>query len=314
MAERVSTNAGCDKTVATEHSRMAAFARWMLPAGFALIAATVLAQTQQNAPGPSLGDLARQARAQKQAGQDDAAPKAQQLADEMQEEQEDKGSAAAGLKTYNAGDYKLQIPAPFTIAGNDASGIVLNAAPLGASRPMVVVGNPVLFSGSNSDEAFQDFAARITGTYAPSTGCTKITVGGHGTYQCGLSKANLLGHVVSGNAVFVRGAKSIFPVLCVATTESWVRDVYNDPRSNSVQKSRALKGVQQQDVSVRNIWQTCDAIIQSIQLKEDSGAPINASGAIEQERGTGQVGIGRVLYRWCTQARTHCGRNVSASS
>jgi len=234
---------------------------------FVAYAASVFAQTQ---PAGSLGDLARQARAQKQGGsQDDTSPnRAQQLADELAQDQDDAGNAQPGFKTYNAGEYKLQVPAPFTVAGHDDSGIVLNTAYYEGARSMVMVGNPVLFSHTNSDEGFEDFAARFAGIYSATPGCTKISVASHNAYQCALSKATLLGHEVSGNAVFVRGAKSIFPVLCVASSESYARNVYNKSQSYK-QKNAAYQVMQREDESTRNAWQTCDSIIKSIVLRED---------------------------------------------
>jgi hypothetical protein len=220
--------------------------------------------------GSSLTDVARQARAQKQQSQNQPATnKAQEKVNELEEEQDDAGSAPAGFKTYNAGDYKLRIPAPFNLEGRDDSGTVLSSRLAEGSRSMVMVGNSVLFPGSNSDEAFEDYAARFARMYATSPGCTQTMAGGHTAYQCGLSSANLLGHVVSGTALFVRGSKSIFPVLCVAPTESWARDLYNSSNSTYRQKRWATQIMQKEDQQVRNSWQTCESVLQSIHLKED---------------------------------------------
>jgi len=246
-----------------------AFRRWVVAAFVVVAVGAGVAQSQPQAA-PSLGELARQARAQKQpANQDDSSSnRAQALAEELEHNQDDAG-APDGFKTYNAGDYKLRVPGPFTVAGHDDSGVVLNTAYRDGARSMVMIGSPVLFSGTNNDEGFEDFAARFAGTYSSSPGCTKTSVGGHGAYQCALSKATLLGKEVSGNAMFVRGAKSIYPVLCVAPSESYARDAYNRNPSNYNLRKAAARAMQRDDQSTRNAWQTCDAILKSIVLKED---------------------------------------------
>ena len=85
-------------------------------AAFVLAALTVahvvclVASAQNNG---SLADATRQARAQKQ-GQPEMDGKAQAVIDEMMEDQND-GGAPGGFKTYNAGDYKVWVPAPYRV-------------------------------------------------------------------------------------------------------------------------------------------------------------------------------------------------------
>ena len=224
--------------------------------------------------GGSLADVARQARAEKQAQPKAEASAAQQIANQLAEDQEDK-DAPAGFRTYNAGAYKIWAPAPFTIDSHDVGGVVLTGPQIGSTRPLVLAGSPIRLHLEN-DEAFHDAATEFARTYAPSANCTKATVASRGAYQCSLAGANLLGHSVSGNAMLVRGATEILPVLCVANTESRARDILNNPHSTLKQKKYARDVMAHEDQDVRTAWQKCDAVFQSIRIKESS-APQKAT-------------------------------------
>jgi hypothetical protein len=241
------------------------------------------AQAQQ---GTSLADAARQARSQKQANPQSPASSAQALVDEMQQDQDDQ-TAPAGFKTYNAGDYKLSVPAPFKMEGPDDGGTVLAGPQNGSTRPLVLAGNSLVFPWGNSDAAFLGSAEQFAHMYADSSNCTKTTVGSHAAYQCSLSGAKLLGHSVSGNVTLVRGSKGIFPVLCAAYTDSRARDLYNDPHSNYATKRWALEVMQHEDQDVRAVWHTCEAVLESIRLTED-GKPASAQAASAQNGSTAQ--------------------------
>jgi hypothetical protein len=230
---------------------------------------------QQSQPAPSLADTARQLRAQKhQDSTDTDSSRAQDLANEFEEEQDDAGNAPAGFKIYHADNYKLRVPAPFTL-GHDDAGTVLNSTLAQGSRSLLLLGNGVFFAGSNSDDAFQDYSEHYTRVYSPSTSCTKTSIGGHEAYQCGLSNAKLSGQVVSGNAVFVRGSRNIFPVFCAAPSDSWARDIYNKQHMSRRTKTMIADMMDKDDEKVRDTWQTCDLVLQSIHLKEDDRLPPN---------------------------------------
>src|SRR5215471_15674229 len=85
-----------------------------------LLSAGLAAEAQQ---GTSLADAARQARAQK--GQASSQGQAQQYADELAEDQSDNG-APGGFKTFNTGDYRIWVPAPYHVDGHDSAGVVLS--------------------------------------------------------------------------------------------------------------------------------------------------------------------------------------------
>lgn len=240
--------------------------RWM--AAFFLLAVSLAAQGQQ---GSSLADVARQARAQKQAQPSVDTNQAQQIADQLAEDQDDQ-SAPAGFKGYNAGDYALWVPAPYSMDTHDSGGTVLSGPRVGTTLSLVLAGNSIVTHWGNSDDAFLDAVTQFAHGYADSANCTKTTVANHNAYQCSLAGARLLGHSVSGNAVFIAGSSHIFPVFCMAGTDSRARDVVNDPHSTYQQKMHAKQVLAQEDEYVRQVWQKCESVFQSIRVKEKAGA------------------------------------------
>jgi len=235
-----------------------------------LFAAGSSARAQQNG---SLADAARQMRAQKGQATPAATSTAQQVADELSEEQND--GAPGGFKTYHAGGYQMWIPAPYTIVGHDDGGTVLSGPQMGSTQPFVLAGTPVgLHLGG--DDAFRDAAIQFAHMYAPTASCTQTTLANRAVYQCGLAGVNLLGHPVSGNALFIRGSGSIVPVFCVASTGSHARDIFNDPHSTLQQKKSARLIMDQEDQDVRNAWQKCDTVFQSVRVEENAAPPASA--------------------------------------
>ncbi len=240
-----------------------------------VMAAGLSAQAQQ---GGSLADAARQARAQKQAqpGTDDN--RAQQVADELSEDQND-GGAPGGFKTYTASDYKLWVPAPFKVEGNDSAGPVLAGPMAGSKQPLVMVGAPIVSHWENNDDAFLAAATQFARVYSETANCTKLTVANHAAYQCNLAAANLLGKRVSGNAILVQGAGFIYPILCVTPTDSQARDTLNNPHSSASEKSSARDVLAHEADDAKNVWQKCDSVFQSIQIKKNVGSQVATAGS-----------------------------------
>jgi hypothetical protein len=241
---------------------------WRLPAvaTVVLLSAGLSAQAQQ---GGSLADAARQARAQKQA-EPQSDSQAQQFADELAEDQNDSG-APGGFKTFNTGDYKIWVPAPYHLDGHDSAGVVLSGPMVGSKRPILLLGTPVVARFENSEAAFQDAATQFSHLYAQSASCAKATVANHSAYQCGLAVATLLGQRVSGNAVFVRSLGKIYPVFCVAPSDSGSRDFMNGT-NNAVVKSWAVKGLQKDDDDFKGVLQRCETVFHSIRIPEGISA------------------------------------------
>jgi hypothetical protein len=207
---------------------------------------------------------------------------AQQVADELSEDQND-GGAPGGFKNYNAGDYKLWVPAPYRVEGHDDAGIVLSGPMVGVKHPVVLVGTPIAAHWQNNDAAFQETATHFSRLYAQSANCEKTTIADHPAYRCGLAAANLLGSQVSGNAVFVLGSGSIFPVFCVTPTDSQSRDIPNDSHVSNGAKALARKAPDREDADSRKVWQQCDTVFQSIRLSVQQRAGQAAGAAAAPE-------------------------------
>jgi hypothetical protein len=223
------------------------------------LSAGLAAQGQQSG---SLADAARQMRAQKQGQASAETSQAQQVADQLSEDQNDK-DAPGGFKIYQAEAYKLLVPAPY-LSGHDDAGTVLSGPQTGSTRLIVMAGTPVVLRSDVSDDAFRDAAIQFARGYAQSATCTKTALGSYNAYQCGLAGANLGGHTVSGNAMFVQSSNNMFPVFCVASTDSRARDLFNDPHSTFRQKQSARQVMDREDQDVRNAWKSCDTVFGSI--------------------------------------------------
>ena len=98
----------------------------------------------------TLGDLARQTRAQ-HAANDGKSSKAQELVDEMQQEQEAADNSPVGFKNFDAGDYRLFVPYPYSLEGRDNGGAVLLGSRLGITNTEVVAGAPIPIPARVSD-------------------------------------------------------------------------------------------------------------------------------------------------------------------
>lgn len=236
---------------------------WVLGA-FAVLLAVSPTQAQQSG---SLADAARQARAQKQAQMQPQSEnnRAQQVANELSEDQNDTG-APGGFKSYNAGDYKLWVPFPYRVDGHDDAGIVLSGPQIGSKHPIVLVGTPIVSRWENNDVAFQEAATKFSHLYAQSASCLKTTIAGHDAYQCGLAAANLLGQRVTGNAVFFHDTGRIYPVFCVTPSDSQSRDYINNTRVSSSMKDDARETLKREEDDARKVYQSCETVFQSIHV------------------------------------------------
>ena len=240
--------------------------RHLLPALAALSLWMLAASALQAQQSGSLADAARQARAQKQAVPH-ADSSAQQLADQLADDQNDNG-APGGFKTYNTGDYKVWVPAPYRVEGHDSAGVVLSGPMIGGKVPMVLLGAPIANRFGENDDALQDTATQFSHVYAQTTSCTKAAVANHAAFQCGLAAATLLGKRVSGNAMFLRSTSKIYPVFCVTPTDSWSRDVVNNAHASYKSKAWAQENLKKEDDDVKTVMQKCETVFQSIHIAE----------------------------------------------
>jgi len=244
---------------------------WMTCLGAAL-----WAQDSENPN--SLGDIARQSRSQRASVPGEKSVRAQGLVDEMQADQDASENAPTGFKNYNAGDYWVFVPFPYSLEGRDNGGAVLLGSRLGITNTEVLAGTPVPIPGNVSDNDLVNLARGLAGSHGQSPNCFPIKLGQRKAFRCAWSgRPYLLGHEVWGSMVFVVGSHSLIPVMCVSPDEMQCLTYTNygyqtcnnrHPTWAEVQKTKT-------DIEMRfrdevTTVQMCDQIIYpSIQLKED---------------------------------------------
>ena len=190
--------------------------------GATLAAATLIclgaASIAQDGESPdSLGDLVRETRAQHAATPEDKSSKAQGLVDEMQQEQEAAENAPTGFRNYNAGEYRLFVPYPYSLEGRDNGGAVLAGSRLGVTNTEVMAGTPVPFQGEPNDKDLLNAARQIASTHGQQANCYPLKQGARKTYRCQWSASpTLLGHQVWGSMEVIVGSNSLIPVMCVS--------------------------------------------------------------------------------------------------
>jgi hypothetical protein len=233
----------------------------------------------QNSP---LGDLARQNRAQHAVGEA-ASGKAQQIVDEMQQEQEASDNAPTGFKSYDAGEYRLFVPFPYSLEGRENGGAVLLGSQLGITNTEVLAGTPYPIPAGLSDSDLINYVRQLASFHGPGAYCSAIKMGSRKAFRCAWSGVpNLLGHQVLGSMVFVAASRGLIPVMCVSPDQlgsyavrcpTYSQAEYRPcsgsyPSWEQVQKVNAANAVRDRDE--RTTWQMCEQVIYpSISLKED---------------------------------------------
>jgi len=240
-----------------------------------VLTASFLAHAQDASQ--SLGDVARQSRSQRQ--QADTTPsKAQELADQLQQEQEESENAPVGYKTYNAGDYRLWVPFPYEVEGRDQIGTVLAGSRVGVTNTEVMAGNPLAFPSNLDEGTERNLVSQVARLYSQNASCGPIKLGERRAYRCGLDRAYLMGGEVWGTMVFVITSGSVIPVMCVSPDDLHQcvgHDKFGyhtcgnkNPTWDEVQKTQAAVQTRYQDE--RTTAQVCDQLIYpSIRLRED---------------------------------------------
>jgi len=225
----------------------------------------------------SLGDLARQTRAQHASAPEDKSSKAQSLVDEMQQEQEAAENAPTGFKNYNAGDYRLFVPFPFILEGRENGGAVLVGSRLGITNTEVLAGTPVPMPPNLSDNDLASLVRQLARQHSQNSNCSASKAGSRKVFRCGMYQGYLLGRQVWGTMEYVVGSSSLVPVMCVSPDEHQClsSDAYgyhacNNPHPAWLEVQETRAAIQMRNRDELTTAQMCDQIIYpSIQLKED---------------------------------------------
>lgn len=245
-------------------------------AGVACLGAALWAQDSESPD--SLGDVARQTRAQHASAPEDKSNKAQSLVDEMQQEQEAAENAPMGFKNYNAGDYRLFVPFPYSLEGRDNGGAVLLGSRLGITNTEVLAGTPIPIPSNLGDNDLLNLVRGLASQHGKAAYCSAVKLGQRKAFRCAWNGAPyLLGHEVWGSMEFVVASNSLIPVMCVSPDEMQCLTYSNYgyqtcnnryPTWAEVQKTKAAIETRFRDEITTA--QMCDQIIYpSIQLKED---------------------------------------------
>jgi hypothetical protein len=232
-------------------------------------------------PDGSLADLARQTRAQ-HATSDSKPNKAQELVDEMQAEQEAADNAPVGFKNYDAGDYRVFVPYPFSLEGRENGGAVLLGSRVGITNTEVMAGNPIPLPANVSDANLLNAVRQLASLQGAQAYCSPIMQGTHKAFRCSWQTSpRLLGHDVWGSMEFIVASNRLIPVMCVSPDDPHracvVYDTYGhntcsdeDRRLYGWDHSKAQAAADARNRDERTTVQMCEQIIYpSIQLKED---------------------------------------------
>jgi len=233
-----------------------------------------------DAQNSSLADTARQNRAQHAASEGQSS-KAQQLVDEMQQEQEASDNAPTGFKSFDAGDYRLFVPFPYTLEGRDNGGAVLLGSRLGVTNTEVLAGSPIPIPSGMNDAQLMSYAQQLASYHGQGAYCSAMKMESRKAFRCAWSGIpNLLGHQVVGSMVIVVASRGLIPVMCVSPDQLGSYAVQCQSQSgyrpcsrnyvtwDQAQKINAANAARDHDQ--RTTWQMCDQIIYpSISLKED---------------------------------------------
>jgi len=271
----------------------------------------ILSLAQDYSPtSPSIADLARQSRAQHEAtaGQGN---KAQALVDEMQQEQEAAQAAPAGFQSYDAGDYRLFVPFPYSFEGRENGGAVLLGSRLGVTNAEVMAGAAVPILPNLKDVDLLNAARQLASSYGQYPYCSQIKLGNRKAFRCGWqSPPRLLGREASGSMEIVVASNSLIPVLCVIPNDppqciTYTNAGYRDCNNRYMtwdQVQRTNVAIQTSYRDVTGAAQTCEqTIYPSIALKEDivvhptsitDGKTVKpASAAVPQDNSVAAYGV-----------------------
>lgn len=227
---------------------------------------------------PPLGDVVRQSRTQ--AVSDKNTPtRAQALVDDMQKEQEAADNAPLGFQNYEAGEYRLLVPFPYSLEGRENGGAVLLGSRLGTTNTEVLAGTPIPIPTYIAEKDLLNFVRQLAGQHGQHPYCSAIKQGDHPAFRCGWqSTPSLIGRQVWGQMEFIVASGSLIPIMCVSPDD--IRQCLTSeaagnrgcdnryPAWTQMQKARAEIQTRMQDE--RTTTQVCQEIIYpSVRLKSE---------------------------------------------
>lgn len=227
-------------------------------------------------PSPSIGDVARQSRSEHPA--DAKESRAQGLVDEMQKEQEAEENAPTGFKNYDAGEYKLLVPFPYSLEGRvNGGGAILLGSTLGVTNTEVVAGGPIPTRPNSSNNDLLNWVRAYANQFGQAN-CYAAPLGQHKGFHCGWSGGPyLMGRQVWGTMKVVVASTSLIPVMCVSPDEmqcvTYANSGYQTcnnrhPSWDEVKRTQAAVATRYRDELTTA--QMCEQVIYpSIRLKED---------------------------------------------
>lgn len=227
-------------------------------------------------PAPTLGDLARQTRAQ-HADSQTGSNKAQAYVDEMQAAQDAADNAPVGFTNYDAGDYRLFVPYPFSLEGRDNGSAVLLGSRLGITNTEVMAGTPVPIPANIGDNDLISTVNQIARHYAPGAYCSLMKGAIRKTFLCTMGEAQLLGHQVWASMEFVVASNKVVPVICASPDNLRACQTYDsygyytcNSRYPTWDPPNTRAAIATRNSDARSTAQACEQVIfPSITLKED---------------------------------------------
>lgn len=241
-----------------------------------ILAATTLMQCEIWAQDePSLGDVARQARAERaRAKPEESTPAAQtakRLTEALGQEHEDAGTPPDGFQAYQGEGYQIWVPSPFSIEGRDDHGILLATADITGVTTRVFAANPVHVTGHMGDIEFNKWARDFWSAYGsitcdkhkPATPEHRCSVGG-----------KLFGYQFRGDARFIEGENRFVPVVCFATAIPDANVDFSKARTAEERRAvadRAIANMGRHSMARRSA-ELCGAVLDSVRLREE---PVN---------------------------------------
>lgn len=218
----------------------------------------------------SLADIARKTRQEHDQLGAKPANQSQRLASQLEEQQEEAAAAPPGFMPYNAGVYRLVVPAQSEVEGRDSNGALL-APPSVTTKVKVYVGEPLPIGPALSDKDVFQFLRSFAGQYSSSSSasCSQEELNHQRAYRCFIPRGRVLDTDFHGTVYFVVGSNSAVPVICMNPELANEHLIYGNPRASYKEKQAAYAAQAQRFQDERNSFITCDTVFKSIRLKEE---------------------------------------------